>query len=113
MPASLDLREQRDLAARGWHRLESHYNALHPAAQADAKELADKLACDGLSIVISCDDEYPKRLLDLRQPPPSLFWWGNLAFLDRRGVGMCGSRNASEPGERQGGESCGYPTSRR
>lgn len=92
------MREQRDLAARGWDALESHYNALNPTAQADVKELADKLARDGVSVVISCDEEYPKRLLDLRQPPPFLFWWGNLALADRRGVGMCGSRNASTRG---------------
>lgn len=94
----IQMREQRDLAARGWDALESYYNALDPAAQAAAKELADKLARDGVSVVISCDDEYPKRLLDLRQPPPFLFWWGNLALVGRRGVGMCGSRDASERG---------------
>jgi DNA processing protein len=53
------------LAARGWDALESYYDALDAAVQAAAKELADKLARDGISVVISCDDEYPKRLLDL------------------------------------------------
>jgi DNA processing protein len=44
------------------------------------------------------DAIYPERLLDLRQPPPILFWWGNLELVDRRGVGMCGSRDASARG---------------
>jgi hypothetical protein len=33
----IQMREQRDLAARGWDALESYYNALDPATQAAAK----------------------------------------------------------------------------
>jgi DNA processing protein len=91
-------RQQRELATRGWEALESFYDSLTPAAHADATELAGQLERDHVYVVISSDDEYPKRLLDLRQPPPFIFWWGNLALVDRRGVGMCGSRNASERG---------------
>jgi hypothetical protein len=46
------MREQRDLAARGWDALESYYNALDPAVQAAARELADKLVRDGVSVLI-------------------------------------------------------------
>jgi hypothetical protein len=49
----VQMREQRDLTARGWDALESYYNALDPAAQAAARELADKLVRDGVSVVIS------------------------------------------------------------
>jgi DNA processing protein len=94
----IQMRQQRDLAAHGWKALQSFYDSLAPAAQTQAEALADKLDRDGVSVVISSDENYPKRLLDLRQPPPFLFWWGNLALVDRRGVGMCGSRNASERG---------------
>jgi hypothetical protein len=50
----IQMREQRDLAARGRDALESYYNALDLAAQAAAKELADKLARDG--VVSACAD---------------------------------------------------------
>jgi hypothetical protein len=46
------MREQRDLAARGRDALESYYNALDPAVQAAARELADKLVRDGVSVLI-------------------------------------------------------------
>lgn len=94
----VSVRDQRDLAVRGWEALKKYFGALAPAVQIDAKELAAELAREGISVVISSDEEYPQRLLDLRQPPPFLFWWGNLALVERRGVGMCGSRNASERG---------------
>jgi DNA processing protein len=80
----IQMREQRDLAARGWDALESYYNALDPAAQAASRELADKLVRDGVSVVISCDNEYPKRLLDLRQPPTQP--WAASAAMTRNAV---------------------------
>jgi DNA processing protein len=94
------MRQQRELAAQGWSALASYFESLAPPAQTDAEELADKLERDGVSVLVSSDEDYPERLLDLSQPPPFLFWWGNLTLVERRGIGMCGSRNASERGLR-------------
>jgi DNA processing protein len=95
---TVSLRQQRELVARGWPALKAHFDASGTDQRDAALELAAKLEGGGVSVVTSSDDAYPKRLLDLRQPPPFLFWWGNLHLVDRRGVGMCGSRNASERG---------------
>jgi DNA processing protein len=92
------MRQQRELSARGWAALTAHFESLAPDDQAEANELAEALDRDRISVVITIDDDYPKRLLDLRQAPPFLFWWGNLGLAERRGVGMCGSRQASDRG---------------
>jgi DNA processing protein len=44
------------------------------------------------------DENYPARLSELPKPPPILFTWGNRDLLHARGVGMCGSRHASQRG---------------
>jgi DNA processing protein len=63
-----------------------------------AAALAADLAKQGVDVVTINQDAYPHRLRDLRTPPPFLFWWGNLSLFGERGVGMCGSRDASERG---------------
>lgn len=96
----VQMRQQRELAAKGWVALQSFFEGLPASARSEAEELADRLEREGVSVLVSSDGDYPERLLDLRQPPPFLFWWGNLALVERRGIGMCGSRNASERGLR-------------
>ncbi|HEX4856341.1 MAG TPA: DNA-processing protein DprA, partial [Limnobacter sp.] len=44
------------------------------------------------------DDEYPARLLDLKDPPLILFGEGNRDLLNCRAVAMVGSRNATRAG---------------
>lgn len=73
---------------------------LSAADVKDAIEAAAALTARGVDVVMSRDREYPGRLLDLRNPPPVLFHWGNRALFDVPSVGMCGSRRATDSGLR-------------
>jgi DNA processing protein len=93
-------KEQRDLARQGWAALKARFDSLDQSIRETSLELAYELDGKDVSVVIPSDGTYPERLRDLQQPPPFLFWWGNLGLARRRGVGMCGSRDASERGLR-------------
>lgn len=70
------------------------------AVQAQAESLAEELEQQGIRILIRGFGEYPKKLLSIlgKNAPPVLFAKGNVALLDSKGVGFCGSRHASEKG---------------
>lgn len=63
-----------------------------------AIDLSEALTRSGFDVLIWGDPAYPQQLNDLRSPPPVLFWAGAVDLLARNGVGMCGSRRASEAG---------------
>jgi DNA processing protein len=91
-------RRARELAADGWEALDRNLAELPDDRRDAASDLAADLAKNGVDVVTSQDDRFPRRLRDLRKPPPFLFWWGNLSLADDRGIGMCGSRDASARG---------------
>ncbi len=62
--------------------------------------LQQKLVREGIRVVALGDPDYPSSLLDLRQPPPILYVRGQLPRTKRVGVGICGSRHASDKGLR-------------
>lgn len=70
------------------------------AVQAQAESLAEELEQQGIRILIRGFGEYPMKLLSIlgKNAPPVLFAKGNVALLDSKGVGFCGSRHASEKG---------------
>lgn len=51
-------------------------------------------------LITLADAYYPKRLLQIDQPPPLLYAKGNLQVLQRPGLAMVGSRHATAQGER-------------
>lgn len=51
-------------------------------------------------LVTLADPEYPQSLLEISDPPPFLYAKGNLALLNRPGIAIVGSRNASVQGEK-------------
>jgi len=55
---------------------------------------------DGYSVLSQDDPSYPKKLKDVlgAKAPQQLYYIGNLSLLDIKGVGFCGSRDASEKG---------------
>ncbi len=65
-----------------------------------AQGLGDALAARGFDVIAHGDGSYPTQLNDLRSPPPLLYWAGALELISRDGVGMCGSRHASDAGLR-------------
>lgn len=67
----------------------------------DQKQLVawqKELAGRNMGMLIPGDDQFPEQLLELKNPPSYLFYWGNLGLLEERGVGMCGSRHVSSRG---------------
>ncbi len=67
------------------------------SALADARREVQQWDQDGLTMLTVLDDEYPARLLDIRETPPVLFLRGNLVAEDR-GMSVVGSRRASHRG---------------
>lgn len=54
----------------------------------------------GAQLIFIGQDSYPKRLLDLPDPPPMLWVRGHLSVLSSDVIGMVGARNASSLGTR-------------
>ncbi len=59
---------------------------------------AEALAERGISATLLGSDEYPGSLAKIRNAPPFLFYMGSSDLLNAPGIGMCGSRNATEEG---------------
>jgi DNA processing protein len=51
-------------------------------------------------LVTLADTHYPKKLLEIADPPPLLYAKGNLALLNQPSIAIVGSRNASVQGEK-------------
>ncbi len=68
--------------------------------QARANEEASELSSHGVGAVLLGSPEYPRLLSRVRAAPPFLFYLGAADLLTAHGIGMCGSRNASDEGLR-------------
>lgn len=76
---------------------------LHEVPRAElerADEEASGLAARGFGAVLLGSQEYPALLSRIRQAPPFLFLAGAQDLLMARGIGICGSRKASDEGLR-------------
>jgi DNA processing protein len=65
-----------------------------------ADDEATSLSARGIGAVLLGSLEYPYLLTGIRAAPPCLFYLGAAELLTARGIGMCGSRNASDEGLR-------------
>ncbi|WP_246308007.1 DNA-processing protein DprA [Chitinibacter bivalviorum] len=76
--------------------------AIVDAAQVENSALIDTtvdwLNAEGHSILTLADDRYPKKLLDLPDPPCVLYAKGDLTLLDCPALGIVGSRHATAQG---------------
>ncbi len=61
------------------------------------RALEDARRC-GAHIATQTSEEYPSKLKDLQDPPPALYYRGNLSSLYRRTVAIVGSRSATAYG---------------
>lgn len=61
-----------------------------------ADDEAASLSARGIGTVLLGSPEYPYLLSSIRAAPPCLFYLGAAELLTAGGVGMCGSRNASD-----------------
>lgn len=67
---------------------------------ARAEDEASELAARGVSAALLGSPEYPRLLRHVRGAPPCLFYLGARDLLSARGIGVCGSRNATDEGLR-------------
>jgi DNA processing protein len=65
-----------------------------------ADDEATSLSARGIGAVLLGSLEYPYLLSAIRAAPPCLFYLGAAELLTASGIGMCGSRNASDEGLR-------------
>jgi DNA processing protein len=65
-----------------------------------ADDEATSLSARGIGAVLLGSPEYPYLLSGIRAAPPCLFYLGAAELLTASGIGMCGSRNASDEGLR-------------
>lgn len=70
------------------------------AEQERADEEASELSDRRVGAVLFGSPEYPHLLSQVRAAPPFLFYTGAADLLTADGIGMCGSRNASDEGLR-------------
>lgn len=73
---------------------------LPEAEQANISDEAAELRHRGIGAVLLGTPEYPHLLSRLRAAPPCLFYLGPVELLATRGIGVCGSRSASDEGLR-------------
>lgn len=59
---------------------------------------AEALGERGVSATLLGSDEYPSSLVEVRNAPSTLFYMGSPELLSAPGIGVCGSRNATEEG---------------
>jgi DNA processing protein len=76
------------------------FDHLHPDERCDARREAEELSSRGVLALLRGTNEYPALLDLIRNAPPALFCQGNISLLSGPGIGVCGSRNASDEGLR-------------
>jgi DNA processing protein len=88
------------------------FKDLHPLLQQRVLDQTAALYERDVDAVKLGDSRYPARLASLKGAPPVLFVWGAVDLLDAPGVGMCGSRHASDKGL-QAARICGVEVAKR
>ena len=74
---------------------------IHQGIQSDAIQATlDWLKKENAHIVTLADDTYPKRLLQISNPPTVLYALGHLHWLNHPSIAIVGSRNATPQGEK-------------
>ena len=100
-------------SAREVHRLgPSKWGAVSGVGPISGRQFAERLAavdlqaivqdCEnsGVSTIVWGDPEYPRRLQEIPDPPPALFYQGRLDCLKRPSIAVVGSRHMTSYGQR-------------
>ena len=66
----------------------------------DAARYETQLKQRGISFLTISDEKYPKRLLEIGDPPPFLYYRGDLSILDQPCIALVGTREMSMLGKR-------------
>ena len=64
-----------------------------------AREIINDCATNDIKIISYLDTDYPKLLLEIKDPPPVLYAKGNLALLDKA-IAIIGTRNSTDLGNK-------------
>lgn len=76
------------------------YSALEiEKAISQAEDILAECESHEIGFTSVVDANYPKKLLDLKDPPPILFFRGNLSLLDKDVVTLIGTRKPNENGK--------------
>jgi DNA processing protein len=73
-------------------------NLAKTREQVDLDKFWDQIEAKGISILIKQDENYPRRLKELEQPPPVLYSQGEIAADDEWSVAIVGTRRVSAYG---------------
>jgi DNA processing protein len=73
-------------------------NFLQTRAQISIDKIWEKMAAIGVQVLIWEDDEYPRRLKEIAQPPPVIYLRGTLKPEDDWAVGIVGTRRMTSYG---------------
>lgn len=73
-------------------------NLVQLRSSIDLNEIMHDLDSKGISILLSSDAEYPKRLMEIDQPPPVLYMRGELIPEDEWAVAVVGTRRVTAYG---------------
>lgn len=88
----------RALRDDGSAELETAWQELPDEERNRLQAFADQLSDAGVEAWLFGDADYPAALADLKSPPPVVFSAGNKGLMERRAIGVCGSRAASSEG---------------
>jgi len=58
----------------------------------------DRASAAGAHIVTQIDEEYPKQLLEIHDPPLALYVWGKLEMRDKQSIAIVGTRHPTHYG---------------
>lgn len=86
------------LKTEGRRGLCARFLALSSDQRNEVLRKADEMATKGIDALLIGDRRYPKQLGSLSNSSPILFFWGAVDLLGHRGIGMCGSRHATDLG---------------
>ena len=73
-------------------------NLVSTREQVDLDKLWDQIEATGISVLIQQDENYPKRLKELDQPPPLLYTQGEIIPDDEWSVAIVGTRRVTAYG---------------
>ena len=81
-----------------WKRI---YEAINLKEEVEEKSIQEEIAKVKCNIVTIIDENYPKQLKNIYQPPFVLFYYGDLSLLDNHFIlGIVGSREVSDYGKK-------------
>jgi DNA processing protein len=73
-------------------------NLVKTREQVDLDRLWDQMEAKGISVITSQDENYPKRLNEIDQPPPVLYMQGEIVENDEWSVAIVGTRRVTAYG---------------